>query len=269
MTPHPANVGLLDDAPGEPPLIRLVDLHKRFGQLVVLDGVDLQVQKGKTLVVLGASGSGKSVMLKHMVGLLRPDRGEVYFGDTRVDTLGEADLVPIRRKFGYLFQQGALFDSLTNLENVAFPLKQHTKLDNDAIVAKSQRALTLVGLPQVGPKMPSEVSGGQRKRVALARSIVLEPEAILYDEPTTGLDPIRSDVINELVLKLQRELSITSIVVTHDMHSALKVGDRIVMLHKGKMIFDGTPDEVRHTDNDIVHRFVEGIADEDELAALR
>ncbi|MEM6560542.1 MAG: ABC transporter ATP-binding protein [Planctomycetota bacterium] len=252
-----------------PPLVKLKNLHKRFGQLVVLDGVDLTVNAGETLVVLGASGSGKSVMLKHIVGLLRPDRGEVFFDNVRIDQLDERDLSDIRHRFGYLFQQGALFDSLTNLQNVGFPVRQHTRKTPEEVDAIAQRMLTLVGLPQVGHKMPSEVSGGQRKRVALARAIAMEPDIVFYDEPTTGLDPIRSDVISELILKLQRELKVTSIVVTHDMANAFKVGDRIVMLHKGKIIFDGTAEDIRCCADDRVQRFVKGEADEEELSGLR
>ena len=250
-------------------LIRLVNLHKRFGSLVVLDGVDLSVEEGKTLVVLGASGTGKSVMLKHIVGLLQPDQGEVWFEETRIDTLGRRPLMDVRTKMGFLFQQGALFDSLTNLENVAFPLTEHTEHSAAEIRQKAQHMLELVGLPDVGPKMPSQVSGGQRKRVALARAIVMEPKVILYDEPTTGLDPIRSDVISEVILKLQRELEVTSIVVTHDMANAFKVGDRIVMMHGGKVAFDGTGDEIRSSQDPVVSRFVRGEADERELANIR
>lgn len=251
------------------PLIRLVNIRKSFGRLLVLDGIDLDVTEGETLVILGASGSGKSVMIKHIVGLLRPDAGEVWFEDLRIDLLKDRQLMQVRTKMGFLFQMGALFDSLTNLQNVAFPLVEHTQLSPEEIQKKAQRVLELVGLPEVGNKMPSEVSGGQRKRVALARAIALEPKVVLYDEPTTGLDPIRADAISELILKLQRELQMTSIVVTHDMANAFKVSDRIVMLHHGKLIFDGTAEQIKTTDNEDVQRFVRGEADEEELAGLR
>jgi len=251
------------------PLIRLVNLYKAFGKLEVLKGVSLDVEEGKTLVILGASGSGKSVLIKHIVGLLKPDAGEVWFEDVRIDTLRDKELMQVRTKMGFLFQMGALFDSLTNLQNVAFPLVEHTKLSPAEVEARAQRMLKMVGLPDVGHKMPSEVSGGQRKRVALARAIALEPKVILYDEPTTGLDPIRSDAISELILKLQRELKVTSIVVTHDMANAFKVADRIVMLHAGHLIFDGTADEARTTKDERVQRFVRGEADAEELAGLR
>jgi phospholipid/cholesterol/gamma-HCH transport system ATP-binding protein len=249
-------------------LIRLVNLHKRFGHLVVLRGVDLDIEAGKTIVVLGASGTGKSVMLKHIVGLLKPDQGEVWFEDRRIDQLGRRALAEARLEMGFLFQQGALFDSLTNLQNVAFPLTEHSTLPKPEVERRAQRMLTMVGLPDVAAKMPSEVSGGQRKRVALARAIVMEPKVILYDEPTTGLDPIRSDVISEVILKLQRELGVTSIVVTHDMANALKVGDRIVMMHDGLIAFDGTPEQVTSSTDPVVARFVQGKADEAELAGL-
>ncbi len=251
------------------PLIRLVNLFKAFGKLEVLKGVTLDVEEGKTLVILGASGSGKSVLIKHIVGLLKPDAGEVWFEDVRIDTLRDKELMQVRTKMGFLFQMGALFDSLTNLQNVAFPLQEHTRLSPAEVEERAQRMLKMVGLPEVGHKMPSEVSGGQRKRVALARAIALEPKVILYDEPTTGLDPIRSDAISELILKLQRELKVTSIVVTHDMANAFKVADRIVMLHDGHLIFDGTADEARTTDDERVQRFVRGEADAEELAGLR
>jgi phospholipid/cholesterol/gamma-HCH transport system ATP-binding protein len=220
------------------------------------------------VVVIGASGSGKSVMLKHIVGLLRPDRGEVWFDGVRIDDLPEAQLMPIRRRCGFLFQMGALFDSLTVGENVAFPLVEHTQKSPEEIAQIVAHRLAMVGLPGIEHKLPGELSGGQRKRVALARAIALDPEIILYDEPTTGLDPIRADVINELIIKLQRELHTASVTVTHDMNSAFKIAHRIVMLHEGKLIMNGTPEQIRTSDNPIVRRFVLGEADERELAAL-
>ena len=250
-------------------LIEFRKVFKRFGRQVVLNHVDLRVAEGESLVILGASGSGKSVMLKHMVGLLQPDDGEVWFDGRRMDDLSERKLVDVRVQFGFLFQMGALFDSMNVEENVAFPLVEHTDKAvadvSDVVDAK----LRMVGLPEVRKKMPAELSGGQRKRVALARAIALEPRVILYDEPTTGLDPIRSDVINELILKLQRELKVTSVVVTHDMNSAFKVADRIVMLHEGKLIFDGTPDQIRASEDPIIRRFVLGEAGDEELAGLK
>lgn len=252
-----------------PPLVELKHLHKRFGPLIVLDDVSLTVQRGESLVIIGASGSGKSVMLKHMVGLLRPDAGEVYFDGLRIDNLPEKQIMPIRRRVGFLFQMGALFDSLTVGENIAFPLHEHTRKSKDEIAQIVANRLAMVGLPGIEKKLPGELSGGQKKRVALARAIALEPELILYDEPTTGLDPIRSDVINELILKLHHELHSASVTVTHDMNSAFKVAQRIVMLHEGKLIIDGPPEAIKNSDNPIVKRFVLGEADERELAALK
>ena len=248
--------------------IELRKVSKRFGSLVVLNELTLQIERGQSLVVIGASGTGKSVMLKHIVGLLRPDHGEVWIDGRRIDNLPERALVDVRTRFGFLFQMGALFDSLNVAENVGFPIVEHTHKPPDVVEKIVMQKLRQVGLPEAGPKMPGELSGGQKKRVALARAIALDPEVILYDEPTTGLDPIRSDVINELILKLQRELKVTSIVVTHDMNSAFKVADRIVMLHEGKIIFDGTPDEIQSSDNPDVKRFVQGEAGETELATL-
>jgi phospholipid/cholesterol/gamma-HCH transport system ATP-binding protein len=251
------------------PLVDFKDVRKRFGHLVVLDGVDLMVKRGESMVIIGASGSGKSVLLKHIVGLLRPDDGEVWYDGTRIDTMPERDVMKIRQRCGFLFQMGALFDSLTVAENIGFPLVEHTKKTKDEIAQVVRQKLAMVGLSGIEKKMPGELSGGQKKRVALARAIALDPELILYDEPTTGLDPIRSDVINELIIKLQRELHTTSVTVTHDMNSAFKIANRIVMLHEGKIIIDGSPDEIRNSENEIVRRFVQGEADERELAALK
>jgi phospholipid/cholesterol/gamma-HCH transport system ATP-binding protein len=250
-------------------LIELRNVHKRFGRLVVLNGVTLGIDEGQSLVVIGASGSGKSVMLKHIVGLLKPDHGEVWFDGQRIDEYSEREMDKIRQQFGFLFQMGALFDSLSVEENIAFPLVEHTHKGADEIAKLVQQKLAMVGLDGTQKKMPGELSGGQRKRVALARAVALGPRVILYDEPTTGLDPIRSDVINELILKLKRELNVTSITVTHDMQSAFKVGDRIVMLHEGKLIFDGTPQEIQKSEVPVVRRFVLGEAGEQELAGLR
>ncbi|HXE53858.1 MAG TPA: ABC transporter ATP-binding protein [Tepidisphaeraceae bacterium] len=250
-------------------LIEFRNVSKRFGRQVVLDRISLQVNEGESLVIIGASGSGKSVMLKHMVGLLCPDSGEVSFDGHRIDQLSERELDELRINFGFLFQQGALFDSMSVEENVAFPLVEHTKKPPQEISRLVDEKLRMVGLPHVRKKMPAELSGGQRKRVALARAIAMSPRAILYDEPTTGLDPIRSDVINELILKLKHELNVTSVVVTHDMHSAFKVADRIVMLHEAHIIFDGTADELRSSDNPVIQRFVSGRAGDEELAGLR
>jgi phospholipid/cholesterol/gamma-HCH transport system ATP-binding protein len=243
------------------PVIEFRDLYKSFGPLKVLQGVDAAVRGGQTTAIIGESGAGKSVILKHIVGLLRPDAGEVYLRGQRIDDMPESELAPLRVKFGFLFQMGALFDSLTVAQNVAFPLVEHTRRKqreiNDTVKAK----LKMVGLDGTQSKRPAELSGGQKKRVALARAIALDPEVILYDEPTTGLDPVRADGINELIRKLQRELGVTSIVVTHDMASVRKVGDRVIMLYEGKFIFDGTPAELEASHDPRVRRFVKGRAE--------
>lgn len=249
-------------------IVELRGVSKRFGSLVVLDGVDLTLHRGETTVVLGESGAGKSVLLKHIVRLLKPDSGEVWFKGERIDNMPERELAELRPKMGFLFQLSALFDSMTVGENVAFPLVEHRRLsksDRDRIVAEK---LEMVGLDGIQDQAPADLSGGQKKRVALARAIALDPELILYDEPTTGLDPPRADEINELILKLKRELGVSGVVVTHDMASAMKVADRIVMLYRGKFIFDGTPEEITSTDNERVRSFVEGRCDSDVLEAL-
>ena len=249
-------------------LIEFRKISKRFGRQVVLDHIDLKIEEGQSLVIIGASGSGKSVMLKHIVGLLCPDEGEVWFDGRRIDELPERKLADIRVQFGFLFQMGALFDSMNVEDNVAFPVVEHTNKPPEEISRIVDEKLRMVGLPETRKKMPGELSGGQKKRVALARAIALEPRVILYDEPTTGLDPIRADVINELIIKLKNELKVTSIVVTHDMHSAFKIADRIVMIHNSKLIFDGTPQQIRESQDQIIHHFVTGEATEEELAGL-
>lgn len=263
----------MPDGTGQPAesdaIVRIEELEKRFGRQRVLRGISLAFPRGKTTVVLGPSGCGKSVMLKHLIGLLRPDKGRVYFEGERIDALSERALGPVRRQFGFLFQQGALFDSMTVAQNVAFPLREQdggAPYDEEARV---RTVLRLVGLEQTYERYPSELSGGQQKRIALARAVVLRPKVVLYDEPTTGLDPIRSDVINELILKLKQQLSVTSIVVTHDLASAFKVADHMVMLHEGLVELEGSPEEFRNSDNPVVRRFLRGEASEDELKAIR
>lgn len=251
-------------------VIVLENITKRFGRKVVLDNVSLAVEKGKTTVVIGPSGCGKTVLVKHLIVLLRPNAGEVYYKNRRIDNLSENALNKIRTHYGFLFQGGALFDSLSVTENIIFPIRQHHKItDWKATEELVKEKLAMVGLDGYQNHYPSNLSGGQRKRVALARAIALNPEVILYDEPTTGLDPIRSDIINELVLKLQRELGVTSVVVTHDMTSAYKVADRIIMLHKGKIIADGDADHIRNHPHPIVQQFIHGQVDEEDLAVLR
>ncbi len=255
------------DMPDQP-IIRFADVHKRFGSLVVLDALSLDIPADQTTVVIGPSGAGKSVLLKHIVGLLQPDSGNVYFHQQRINHLSERQLEPIRKRIGFLFQMGALFDSMTVGENIAFPLRhQGIKSESDIQQVISEK-LAVVGLSGSEKKMPADLSGGQKKRVALARAIAMDPEVVLYDEPTTGLDPIRADVINELILKLKEELKVTGIVVTHDMASAFKVADQIVMLLNGKIIAQGTPQQIKTMEDEDVRHFIEGRANAEDLKAL-
>jgi phospholipid/cholesterol/gamma-HCH transport system ATP-binding protein len=251
-------------------VIFIKNLTKRFGDNLVLDNITLSIEKGKTTVVIGPSGCGKTVLIKNFIVLLRPTAGEVYFKDKRIDNLPDRELDKVRTHYGFLFQGGALFDSLNVAENILFPITQHHTITDwkeaDEVV---KAKLAMVGLDGYQNYYPAKLSGGQKKRVALARAIALNPEVILYDEPTTGLDPIRSDIINELILKLQRELGITTVVVTHDMTSAYKIGDRIIMLHNGKIIADGDAEHIRNHPHPQVQQFINGQASDDDLAVLR
>lgn len=260
--------GPRDDVAKRPPLIDLRNLHKAFGTLKVLDGISLKFQSGRTTVILGPSGTGKSVLLKHIVGLLRPDGGEVHFEGQRIDHLREPQLVAFRKQVGFLFQGGALFDSKNVHDNVCFPLVEHTKMSRSEKRDRCDTVLKMVGLGGFEKKMPAELSGGQRKRVALARAIVLEPKLILYDEPTTGLDPITSDVINELIVALAETLGVTSVAVTHDIASAKKIGDRMVMLDDGRVLADAAKQAFLACDIELVQRFLQGRAREDELREI-
>lgn len=251
-------------------LIDIKNLTKRFGSNVVLDDVSLSIEKGKTTVVIGPSGCGKTVLIKHLIVLLRPNAGEVYFKGRRIDNMGEDDLGRVRTQYGFLFQGGALFDSLTVSDNILFPVRQHYKVtDNSGADELVRMKLAMVGLDGYQNYYPASLSGGQKKRVALARAIALNPEVILYDEPTTGLDPIRADVINELILKLKRDLSVTSVVVTHDMTSVYKIADRIIMLHQGKIIADGDVEHIRNHPHQVVQQFIKGQVGTEDLSALR
>lgn len=241
-------------------MIDIIDVYKNFGSLEVLRGVNLRVEKGESVTIIGGSGSGKSVLLKHIIGLLFPDRGRVVVDGQIVNELDDNGLNELRKKFGMLFQGAALFDSLTVWENVGFGLKQHTNLSDTAIRKLATEKLALVGLKDVEDKMPSELSGGMKKRVGLARAIAMDPAIILYDEPTTGLDPITADAINDLIIDLRKKLGVTSVAITHDMHSAYKISDRIAMLYKGQIIETGTPDEIKNTTNPIVRQFITGSA---------
>jgi phospholipid/cholesterol/gamma-HCH transport system ATP-binding protein len=237
------------------------NVWKSFYRRPVLRGVDLVINPGETIVVMGRSGCGKSVLLKHFVGLLTPDRGHVYVDDVDVGNLKRKKLFEMRMRFGMVFQSAALFDSQTVGENVSLALREHTDKSAEEISRIADERLRMVGLDDVCDKWPAELSGGMKKRVGFARAIAMDPDCVLYDEPTTGLDPIMADVVNKLIAKLADQLNITSIVVTHDLASAYKVADRIAMLHDGKIIFTGTPDDVRNTDNPIVRQFVEGRAE--------
>jgi phospholipid/cholesterol/gamma-HCH transport system ATP-binding protein len=251
-------------------IIVLKNLTKRFGKLIVLNDISLSFEKGKTTVIIGPSGCGKTVLIKHIIVLLRPGLGEVYFHDQRIDDLPESKLGKIRACMGFLFQSGALFDSMTVSENIAFPIRQHQNIkDQEKLDEIVKSKLSLVGLDGYQDYFPARLSGGQKKRVALARAIALNPEVILYDEPTTVLDPIRADVINELILRLQKELGITSIAVTHDMNSAYKIADRIIMLHNGKVLLDGTADTFKNSILPAVQQFVKGETNEKDLQSLQ
>jgi len=251
-------------------IIEVRNLTKKFGAKLVLDNINLSIEKGKTTVIIGPSGCGKTVLIKHFIVLQRPTQGEVYFKGRRVDDLSERELNNVRTQFGYLFQEGALFDSMTVAENIIFPICQHAKIrDWRQVEEVVKMKLAMVGLDGFQNYFPSRLSGGQRKRAALARAIALNPEVILYDEPTTGLDPIRSDIISELIVKLARELGVTSVVVTHDMKSAYKVANRIIMLHNGRVVADGDADHIRNHPHPVVQQFINGQVSEDDLAVLR
>ena len=239
-------------------MIEIRGLRKRLGTRQVLDGLDLDVRRGETVVVLGPSGTGKSVLLKHMIGLMKPDAGSIRVGGQEIVGMDEPGLDRVRRIFGMLFQGAALFDSMTVGENVGLGLVEHTRLGAAEIQRRVSERLEWVGLKDVEHMKPASLSGGMRKRVGLARAVAMDPEVILYDEPTTGLDPITADVINQLIRALQHRLAVTSVVVTHDLTSAYKVGDRLALLYQGRLVFSGTADEVRHTDHPMVRQFIEG-----------
>ena len=238
--------------------IQFQEVSKRLGRNEVLRGLELDVARGESLVIIGRSGTGKSVLLKHVVGLMRPDRGTVRVNGVDVASLEEKELLALREQMGMLFQGGALFDSMTVGENVGLALREHTPLPDRQVEIVVSEKLALVGLSGSEGFRPSSLSGGMKKRAALARALALNPKIMLYDEPTTGLDPITSDVINRLIRRLQDRLKITSIAVTHDMRSAYHIADRIAMLHEGRIHAMGTPDEIQATRDPIVRQFIEG-----------
>lgn len=242
-------------------LLELSDVHKRLGGQHVLRGVDLDIRDGETMVIIGRSGTGKSVLLKHIMGLMRPDSGRVIFRGKNIAAMGERQIVPLRKDMGMLFQNGALFDSLTVGENVAFSLREAGVRDEGRIAGEVERALAIVDLPGQENKMPADLSGGMRKRVALARAAIAKPKLMLYDEPTSGLDPVIGDSINKLIMRLGEELQMTNVVVTHDMVSAYDISDRIAMLYEGVVHRVGTAEEFKATDDEVIYKFVNGISD--------
>ena len=241
-------------------MIEIVNVTKSFNERKVLDGLNLKIEKGQTKVIIGRSGCGKSVLLKHIFGILKPESGQIFITGKDITQLKEKELDAIRLKMGMVFQGGALFDSLTVGENVGFGLIEHTNIGTKELLERIEESLCLVGLCGIGNLMPAELSGGMKKRVSLARAICIKPEVILYDEPTTGVDPITADSINELIRDLHDKLKVTSIVVTHDMKSAYKVADSIAMMYLGKIIAEGTPDEIQNTAHPVVHQFINGLA---------
>ncbi len=239
-------------------MIKIHNLHKSFDEKVVLRGVDLDVFDGERLVIIGRSGCGKSVLLKHILNLMQPDKGYILVDNIAIRKVGQKDLFFLRKQFGFLFQGAALFDSMSVAENVALPLVEHTDLSPAEIERKVAEKLELVGLPGTQDLRPAELSGGMKKRIGLARAIVMDPKYVLYDEPTTGLDPIMAASIDKLIIDLSNQLKLTSIVVTHDMQSVEKVATRVVMLHVGKIIFNGDVQALHQSDNAVVNQFVSG-----------
>ncbi len=241
-------------------MIEIASLCKSFNNHKVINHLSLKVEEGQTKVIIGRSGCGKSVLLKHIVGILKPDTGRVIVDGQDITKLNGKELDIIRMKVSMVFQGGALFDSMTVAENVGFGLIEHMRISRQELLERVEESLSLVGLCGIGNLMPSELSGGMKKRVALARAICTKPQIILYDEPTTGVDPITADSINELIRSLHDKLKVTSIVVTHDMKSAYRVADRVAMMYHGKIIAEGTAEEIQNTDNPIVHQFINGLA---------
>ncbi|MBI5511287.1 MAG: ABC transporter ATP-binding protein [Deltaproteobacteria bacterium] len=237
-------------------MIHIEGLYKRFGGYEVLKGVNLHVRRGKTRVILGISGSGKTVLMKHMIGLLKPDRGAVKVDGEDICKLDDKGMLQVRRKFGMVFQQAALFDSMTVGDNVAFPLREHTKLSPEEVARKVAEKLDVVGLNGAEAKFPSELSGGMRKRVGLARALVLEPTCVLYDEPTTGLDPITTENVDQMILEASAKLKVTSVVISHDIGSAMHVADDIAVIHQGVIVEDCPADALRQSRHPFVQKFL-------------
>jgi len=238
------------------PMVKFVNLVKRFGDRTILKGISFAVKRGEIVFILGTSGTGKSVLLKNLVGLLRPDEGEIWIDGSEVSQYTEEQYLPIRKKCGMVFQHPALFDSLTIFENVAFGLRKHFSLSEEEISERVQHCLSLVNLKNIEEKLPPNLSYGMQKRVSLARTVAIEPEILLFDEPTTGLDPITTQSVNQLILDLSRKLKTTSIVVSHDMHCALSIADRIIVLSEGKIVDQGTPDQLKKSKIPLVKDFL-------------
>jgi phospholipid/cholesterol/gamma-HCH transport system ATP-binding protein len=243
-------------------MISIQHVYKAFAGKEVLHDLSIDIERGESVVIVGGSGTGKSVTLKHIIGLLRPDKGRVLVDDQDITQLREVELNRVRVRFGMAFQEGALFDSMSNFENIAFPLRRHTRMNQAAIQARVDECFDLMHLSRdVGPKRPSELSGGMRRRIGFARAISLKPEILLFDEPTTGLDPVISDVIAELIREMDQTLNTTTVTITHDMKVAFKIADRVAMLHDGHIIEQGTPAEFQRSANPIVQQFIEGRAE--------
>ncbi|HPQ70913.1 MAG TPA: ABC transporter ATP-binding protein [bacterium] len=239
-------------------MIKLENVYKSFRGQRVLDGVSLEIPTGKITVLLGRSGGGKSVTLKHIIGLVRPDSGRILVDGEDITTLDDREMNRVRRNFGVLFQDGALFDSMNIFENIAFPLIEHTKLKHEEIRTTVAEALAAVGLANIEDKLPSELSGGMRKRVGLARAIVLKPQTVFYDEPTSGLDPLMTDSINQLIVDTQKKFNLTNFIISHDVEAALRIADKIAVLYEGKILEEGPPAEIKFSENPFVRAFIEG-----------
>ncbi len=239
-------------------IIEIKELYKKFGHQQVLNGVSLNILRGQITVIIGRSGGGKSVLLKHIIGLLKPDSGQIIFDGIDMVTADEKTLQNIRKRFGMLFQEGALFDSLNLEDNIGFPLFEHTKMSDKEIYERVREVMAMVGLTGAEKKFPSEISGGMRKRAGLARAIITNPEVVMFDEPTSGLDPVMSAIIDNLIVDIQKRLNVTCIVISHDIKSTFRIAHKIAMLYEGKIIAEGTPEDMRNYENPYLRQFIEG-----------